>query len=233
MTAGFTRAARAGSRGQAEQFMGDWAAAARDIETASAGIEKAGKAALPDVVRTRNAFPNLAIDYAKLGDTAKAKTLIAQTPLDCTVCLFARGVVAENFGDRRSAAYWFARADAFGPSFPYVPLEWGRMLIASGDAKASVAKFADAARRSPHFADPLEGWGEALMAQNRSDLALAKFDEASKYAPNWGRLHLKWAEALHYTGKQDEARKQLARASSLFMTPAEKSERARMEHRHG
>ena len=68
------------------------------------------------------------------------------------------------------------------------------------------------------------------MAKNQSHLALAKFAEAEKYAPNWGRLHLKWGEALVYAGKKDEAQKQFARAAALDLTPAEKSELARMAH---
>ena len=78
--------------------------------------------------------------------------------------------------------------------------------------------------KGPKFADPLEGWGEALMAKNQSHLALAKFAEAEKYAPNWGRLHLKWGEALVYAGKTDEAKAQFARAATLDLTTAEKSE---------
>jgi Flp pilus assembly protein TadD len=76
-------------------------------------------------------------------------------------------------------------------------------------------------------------WGEALIAKNRSDLALAKFEEANKYAPNWGRLHLKWAEALVWSGDKDGAHTQFAAAAHLDLTPAEKSELARIEAIHG
>jgi tetratricopeptide (TPR) repeat protein len=94
-----------------------------------------------------------------------------------------------------------------------------------GDDDGAIAKFTLANGKGPHFADPLELWGEALMAKNRSDLALAKFEEANQYAPNWGRLHLKWGEALFYAGAKDQARKQLAIAAKLDLSPADAKER--------
>ena len=68
------------------------------------------------------------------------------------------------------------------------------------------------------------------MAKNQSHLALAMFAEADKYAPNWGRLHLKWGEALGFAGKRDEAKKQFVLATGLDLTPAEKTELARVNH---
>jgi hypothetical protein len=76
-------------------------------------------------------------------------------------------------------------------------------------------------------------WGEALIGKNRSDLALAKFAEADRYAPNWGRLHLKWSEALYWSGDRVGAGQQLAVATQLALTPAEKAELARDRMVHG
>ena len=66
------------------------------------------------------------------------------------------------------------------------------------------------------------------MAKNQSHLALAKFRQAEPLAPNWGRLHLKWGKALLYSGKKAEARKHFARAATLDLTAAEKSELANL-----
>jgi Flp pilus assembly protein TadD len=97
------------------------------------------------------------------------------------------------------------------------------MLLQKGDSDGAIEKFRSANRKGPHFADPLEGWGEALMAKNRSDQAIAKFSQAGKFAPNWGRLHLKWGEALLYSGDKAAAKKQLAIAAGLDLTPTERA----------
>jgi tetratricopeptide (TPR) repeat protein len=170
---------------------------------------------------------------AKTGDTGAAWTQVGKTPLDCYLCLRMRGEIAAAQKNWNGAAYWFARAVKLAPSIPFAYTEWGAMLMAKGDLDGAIAKFESAHQKGPRFADPLELWGEALVAKNRSDLALAKFEEANRYAPNWGRLHLKWGEALWWPGKRDEARKQLAMAASLDLTPSEKSELSHMKAPHG
>jgi hypothetical protein len=228
---GYTQLSRLGYLAAAQAALGDWAASAASDERAIAGLNKLGNQLAN--IRDRAAIPLLALDQAHLGNIAKAQALIGSTPLHCEACLLARGIVDALAKNRAGAAYWFARADAFAPSFPFVDTEWGRMLLATGDADGAVAKFKIAHQRSPHFADPLEMWGEALMLQNYSDLALAKFVEAAGYAPNWGRLHLKWGEALFYADKKADAAKQFALALSLYLTADEKAELARMKAAHG
>jgi tetratricopeptide (TPR) repeat protein len=174
--------------------------------------------------------PLLALAQAHLGDFPAAERTIALTPEDCDPCLTTRAQIAELHHQRARADFWFARAVAEAPSFPFAFHDWGRALLARGQPDAAIEKFKLANERAPHFADPLEGWGEALMARNQSHLALAKFAEAEKYAPNWGRLHLKWGEALAYAGKPAEARAQLLRAAALDLTPSEKSELVRLGH---
>ena len=181
-----------------------------------------------DVLRTRQVGPLIALAKAKLGDVAGAETLIATTPEDCDICLRTRGKIAALAGKPAEADRWFAKAEAHAPSTPFADADWGTALLERGQPDAAIEKFTLANKKGPHFADPLEGWGEALMAKNQSHRALAKFAEAEKYAPNWGRLHLKWGEALAYSGKRDEAAKHFARAAQLDLTPAEKSELAKV-----
>jgi tetratricopeptide (TPR) repeat protein len=179
------------------------------------------------VLFSRSLRPRLALAKAMTGDIAGAEALIAPAPADCYDCLRIRGQIAAQARQWGRADYWFARAVAAAPSISFAWHDWGRALLARGDAGGAIEKFSLANRKSPHFADPLEGWGEALMAKNQSHLALAKFAEAEKYAPNWGRLHLKWGEALVYAGKPADARVQFTRTAALDLTPAEKAELAR------
>jgi tetratricopeptide (TPR) repeat protein len=174
--------------------------------------------------------PLLAIAQAHAGDFAAAWGTIKATPLDCYQCLRARAVVAALQGDRKQAGIWFARAVAAAPSIPFAYADYGEMLLRHGDFDGAIAQFDLAHRKGPRFADPLELWGEALIAKNRSDLAAKKFAEAARYAPNWGRLHLKWGEALLWSGDKPGAAKQFAIASSLFLTPAEAAQLARVRH---
>ena len=174
--------------------------------------------------------PWLAYAYAMLGAKPAAAAILNALPGDCYVCARMRGRVAAHDGHGQAAAWWFARAVTLAPSPPFAYADWGAMLMAKGDLDGAIAKFESAHRKGPHFADALEMWGEALMAKNRSDLALAKFEEAGKDAPNWGRLHLKWGEALLWSGDKVEAGKQLAIASNLDLSTAEKAELARVRH---
>ncbi len=208
---------------------GDWSAALSHARAADSWLAARQKddpvlGALLGRMRPVWTLPLEALAEAKTGDMTAAETRIADTPLDCYLCLRVRGQIAANKGDADSANHWFDSAVKAGPSLPFAYADWGQALLARGDAPGAIAKFTIANQKGPHFADPLEGWGEALMAQNRSDHSLTKFEEANKYAPNWGRLHLKWGEALNYAGNKEEARKEFVKAATLELTPAEKAE---------
>ena len=177
--------------------------------------------------------PYEAMAMADSGDIAGAAALIAKTPLDCDVCVRARGKAATVARDWSGAAHWFSLVSARSPDIPFADADWGAMLLAKGDCGGAIAKFESALAKGPHFADPLEMWGEALIAKNRSDLALAKFAEADKYAPNWGRLHLEWGKALFYVGKTDESKKQIAIAATLDLAPDDKTSLVKWENAHG
>ncbi len=210
----------------------DWQAAASDAQALfdSWKQDQNYGASFDALAAMTQAAPLLAQAQARCGDFAKAWTTIKLTPRDCYNCVRARGDIAALQKTWSVAAYWFADAVKQAPSIPFAYADWGAMLLAKGDYDGAIAKFALAHQKGPHFADPLEMWGEALIAKNRSDLALAKFEEANKYAPNWNRLHLKWGEALFWSGDKAGAKAQFATAAPLGMTPAEKSELARVAH---
>ena len=174
--------------------------------------------------------PLRAIAMAHLGDFAGADSLISKTPLDCDLCVRARGQIAALEHNWRAVDDWFGVVAARSPSIPFADTDWGAALRMKGDLDGAIAKFQLAHAIGPHFADPLEMWGEVLMQKNRSDLALAKFEEANKYAPNWGRLHMKWGEALFYAGRKDDAQMQYALAAGLDLSAADKTELAKVSH---
>jgi tetratricopeptide (TPR) repeat protein len=204
----------------------DWKTV-RDDLIATDGLPEASSPAVKPLLPVLT-WPWLAYADARLGDFAAARALIAETPLDCYLCVRMRGNIDAAQRNWSAAAYWFVDAVKQAPSLPFAYTQWGTTLMAKGDLDGAIAKFAEANKKGPHFADPLVYWGEALIAKNRSDLALAKFEEANKYAPTWGRLHLKWGEALWWSGKKDEAKAQFAVAAKLDLTPSEKSELAKV-----
>ena len=154
---------REGALAVAQTRLGQWREAEGTLGLIAPEVDKAGK----PLAWLRDTFvaPLQALTRAELGDAARARALIATTPLDCELCLFVRGRVEAAAGNRRGAEYWFARADAFAPSFPFVDSEWGKMLLDDGDASGAIAKFEIANRRSPGFADPLEDVGRGLDRQ--------------------------------------------------------------------
>jgi len=109
-------------------------------------------------------------------------------PLDCDLCVRARGQVAALRRDWPAADAWFAMVAARSPSIPFAYLDWGAALLAKGDLGGAIAKFRKANAISPHFSDPLKGWGDALARQGQWRGAVAKFDEALKHAPAWREL---------------------------------------------
>jgi tetratricopeptide (TPR) repeat protein len=132
--------------------------------------------------------PLRAVAMARLGDLAGAEALIAPTPLDCDLCVRARGQVAALKGDWRAADAWFATVAARSPSIPFAYTDWGEALLAKGDLDGAIDKFRRANAISPTFADPLKGWGDALARQGRWSEALAKYSEGLNNAPTWQAL---------------------------------------------
>lgn len=164
------------------------------------------------LIMRRQFWPIAAYALAMKGDFKGAHALVDQTPVDCDQCLRARGgidTLEKNWG---GAEYWYARAARDAPSPPFAWSDWGRMLVAKGDADAAIAKLEIAHAKEPRYADPLVWWGEALMLKHRPDLAIPKFEEANAIAPRWPLLHRKWGEALTFLGRKDEAAKQFALA---------------------
>ncbi len=229
-----TRVGREANLMLAQYALGDWRALSNGLpphfveDLTQSALSSGANQKVIDNVMARQVWPFLAVAMAENGALAQADALIARMPLDCDVCLRARGHVAAREHRWAAADYWYGVAVRHAPSIALGYSDWGAMLLAKGDLNGAIAKFAVAHQKGPHFADPLEMWGEALIAQNRSDLALAKFAEAAKYAPNWGRLHLKWGEALLWSGDSTGAQKQFARAAQLDLSAAEKNELAKL-----
>jgi len=217
---------RAANIMQAGIFFEDFEEAIAQGEFLDAQLKKLGP--VGPVFTLRAVAPDLVAAYAGRGDFAKAEAIAAPMPLDCVVCLRARGRLAALEHRWGAAEYWFARAARATPSTPFPLGDWGEMLLWKGDPAAAIVKLRGALDRGPHFFPAMELWGDALIALNRSDLAIEKFAAAAVFAPNWGRLHLKWGEALLWTGDRAGAAKQFALAAGLFLTPKEMAELKRV-----
>ncbi len=164
-------------------YAGDWQAVidiAGPLEADSNAYLRAWQA-----VQVR---PLRAVAMARLGDFIGAEALIARMPLDCDLCVRARGQVAALKGDWPAADAWFSMVAARSPSVPFAYADWGEALLAKGDLDGAIEKFKRANAISPHFANPLKGWGDALARQGRWREALAKFQEGLNDAPTWQAL---------------------------------------------
>ena len=169
-------------------------------------------------------YPDLAIALARLGDTQRARLVIAGTPTDCYRCVIARAVVAEVAGDRAGADRWFNEAMRQAPSLPLAHEERGRARLARGEQEGAMADFSEAHRRSPNWADPLEGWGAVLLTRDDPRGAARKYAAAAELAPRWGQLHLAWGRALEAVGKRDEAREKYTEAARMDLSAADRAE---------
>lgn len=148
--------------------------------------------------------PLRAVAMARLGDVVGAEALIARTPLDCDLCVRARGQIAALKGDWPAADAWFAMVAARSPSIPFADVDWGEALLAKGDVDGAIAKFKRANAISPHLADPLKGWGDALARQGRWSEALEKYSEALNNAPTWQALRNAKDAAARRKGRRAE-----------------------------
>ena len=180
-------------------------------------------------------FPEALTEQAKrtwalahLGRVAEAHAVIDPTPLDCQPCVVARGGLAQRGRavSTRKSDHWFAEASRIGPSMPNAPLYWGQTFLARGDFARAAVQFREAVRRSPRAEEALEGLGEALAAQGDISGAVKQYAAANALTPKWGRLHLKWGEVLTKLGKRDEALAQFKAATTMDLTPTERTELA-------
>jgi hypothetical protein len=159
-----------------------------------------------DCIVERTFYPNVMNVYAQLGLKMKPsdEDLI---PVDdtCYACLYQRGVKYASQWQQwdgtglwlhRSAAYWFGKAFAVGPSLPFAHLQWAALLFKQKRYDRAIAELQFASGRAPNYAEVPELWAEVLLAMGRPADALAKLQEAEKDAPNWQRVHLMQAKAL-------------------------------------
>jgi hypothetical protein len=198
----------------------DWPGLLRTARELEANAAQRG---VPTPVTMR---PYLALALAHFGDRTGAQAAAAALPADCWRCVWQRGLIADLYGDARTADTLFAEALRLAPSIPFPEPEWARSLLARGDTAGAIRHAAHAHKLAPGWGDPLEVWGEALLARRDAAGAAKKFEAAAKAAPRWGRLRMKWGEALAKQGRVNEARAQWTLAATLDLTPAERAELA-------
>jgi tetratricopeptide (TPR) repeat protein len=136
----------------------------------------------------RRVDPWLALAKARSGDTRGGQALIAETPLDCRICVDMRGHIAALAGNTAESEKWFAQAIGMAPKLPQAFTDRGQARLDRGDIAGALADATGAASLSPHDGDAWKLWGEILAKRGNIKEALAKYEEALKYAPNWKQL---------------------------------------------
>ncbi|MGA2565063.1 MAG: tetratricopeptide repeat protein [Steroidobacteraceae bacterium] len=140
----------------------------------------------------------LALAKAWFGDLDGGQALIAETPMDCRMCVDFRGRIAAMAGNTVEAEKWFAQAIEPAPKLPQVYTDRGQARLDRGDLAGALTDATQSATLSPHDGDAWKLWGDVLAKQGKTKEALAKYDEALKYAPRWKQL----LEAREATAKQ-------------------------------
>jgi Flp pilus assembly protein TadD len=130
----------------------------------------------------------LALAKAQFGDLRGGQALIAETPMDCRMCVDFRGRIAAMAGNTAEAEKWFARAIELAPKLPQVYIDRGHARLDRGDLAGALADASQSATLSPHDGDAWKLWGDVLAKQGHAKEALAKYDEALKFAPKWKQL---------------------------------------------
>jgi tetratricopeptide (TPR) repeat protein len=142
----------------------------------------------------------LALAKARFGDLAGGQALIAETPMDCRMCVDFRGRIAAMAGNTVEAEKWFAQAIELAPKLPQVYTDRGQARLDRGELATALTDATQAATLSRHDGDAWKLWGDVLAKQGKTKEALAKYDEALKYAPHWKQLQdAREAVAKHAT----------------------------------
>ena len=183
--------------GQAALERGQPAAIALLAKSVSLGADPSCKCSV-EILRSYT--PWLAIAEARFGNPVAAKAVIATTPLDCYLCVRARGIVATARGGRREAERWFAQAIRQGPDLPQALTDRGAARLAGGDGAGALADARRANAVSPRNADALKLWGDVLAGQGQWQEARAKYDAALNFAPAWIALRQARATAARHQG---------------------------------
>jgi tetratricopeptide repeat protein len=211
-----TLAATVGSPGMKSLIAND-----RDLDLARVALERGDASAVQlltkvsafDETPATSAFPAAAVrhDYmlrvdglwlalakARFGDLSGGQALIAETPMDCRMCVDFRGRIAALAGNTSEAEKWFAEAIKMAPKLPQVYTDRGQARLDHGELATALTDATQAATLSPHDGDAWKLWGDVLAKQGKTKEALTKYDEALKYAPHWKQLQ----EARETVAKQ-------------------------------
>jgi tetratricopeptide (TPR) repeat protein len=130
----------------------------------------------------------LALAKARFGDLAGGQALIAETPMDCRMCVDIRGRIAALAGNTSDAEKWFAQAIEMAPKLPQVCTARGQARLERGELATALTDAALAATLGPHEGDAWKLWDDVLAKQGKNKDALSKYDEAFKYDAHWKAL---------------------------------------------
>lgn len=211
---------------------GDWPKARREIDAAVAESRSAlklmdGKPFIP--IRMAAVYwPAYASIYATLGETEKARALIAlasanSDAADSYDLKLAAARLASAERNWREADRQFAGAVRQAPSIPIAYAAWGESLARRGDSGRAVELYEKAHRKGPGWADPLKLRGDRMMRLGKYDKAVVDYRNAAERAPRWGVLRRNLGIALWQSGRKDWARKELRAAAGMDLGPADRA----------
>jgi len=173
-------------------------------------------------------WPKFAPALARVGEVARAESMLRELPANCYPCAVSRGDVAASKGDKAGAIRWFEQAKSLGPSLPFADEALGRMHLAADDLNAAERAFERATSLEPRYADALRGSGDVLARRRVWREAAKQYAAAARQAPRWGGLHLHWANALRRSGDGKRAREVLRSTGSMILSPADLAVRERL-----
>jgi len=134
----------------------------------------------------------LARAKAQFGDLPGGQGLIAETPMDCRMCVDFGGRIAALAGNTADSEKWFAQAIEMAPKLAQVYTDRGQALLERGELAGALIDASQAATLSPHDGDAWKLWGDLLAKQGHGK-------EALKYASHWKQLQ----EAREALAKQE------------------------------
>jgi tetratricopeptide (TPR) repeat protein len=191
-----------------------------DQMLATVATNPEGKA-VADIVRTRFILPIQAADLAYAGRIEEAQAIAKTLPLNCDNCAEVRMMIAAFARDYPAAYRWLAEARRWGGDTPFQPTLLGQILENQGQHAAALQLAEQAIRVGPKYPDALKLKADALRRLNRLDEAVESYRAAAKGAPRWGRLQIDWGFAEMRRGHWADARKHLASAGTMDLTPSD------------
>jgi tetratricopeptide (TPR) repeat protein len=164
---------------------------------------------------TTGTWQALTATYLRLGEVARADSLLQRVPPQVTVALesYTQGVRAREAGDVEGARHAFAIAAADSQAATAIVLEWGNAEFAAGHLDAAEGAYRRVLRTNPESHQAWNGLGVVQRRRGKLEDATRSFAHAVAHHPDDS------AAQFNLAGTSLEAAQHAprgARADSLF-----------------